>query len=137
MGRGRACWAATAWLVLAGGDELGHHDVVLEQSTWPWSARIGAFLGVWLVMVGAMMLPTVVPLARLFEPVSGRAPRPRGGQGGLLAGYLAIWTAFAGIALLGDAGIHASSTGGSGSPPGPSWCWAGRSCSPGPSSSAR
>jgi predicted metal-binding membrane protein len=101
------CWAATAWLVLAGGDELGHHDVVLEQSTWPWPARIGAFLGVWLVMVGAMMLPTVVPLARLFVPVSGRAPRPAAARAGFLAGYLAIWTAFAGVALLGDAGIHA------------------------------
>jgi predicted metal-binding membrane protein len=101
------CWVGTAWLVVAGGDELGHHDVVLEQSTWPWSARIGAFLGVWLVMVGAMMLPTVVPLVRLFVPVSGRAPRPAVARAGFLAGYLAIWTAFAGVALLGDAGVHA------------------------------
>jgi predicted metal-binding membrane protein len=100
------CWVATGWLVLAGGDELGHHDVVLEQSTWPWAARIGAFLAVWLVMVGAMMLPTVVPLVRLFVPVSARAPRPVAARIAFLAGYLAVWTAFAGVALLGDAGVH-------------------------------
>jgi predicted metal-binding membrane protein len=101
------CWVGTAWLIVAGGDELGHHDVVLERSTWPWGARIGAFLGVWLVMVGAMMLPTVVPLVRLFVPVSGRAPRPAVVRAAFLTGYLAVWTAFAGVALLGDAGIHA------------------------------
>jgi predicted metal-binding membrane protein len=100
------CWVATTWLVVVGGDELGHHDVVLEQSTWPWSARIGAFLAVWLVMVGAMMLPTVVPLVRLFGPVSARAPRPVAARTAFLAGYLAVWTAFAGLALLGDVVVH-------------------------------
>jgi predicted metal-binding membrane protein len=102
-----ACWVATAWLVLSGGGQLGHHDVVLEQSTLSWPARIGAFLAVWLVMVGAMMLPTVVPLVRLFVPVSARAPRPATVRAAFLAGYLTVWTGFAGIALLGDVVIHA------------------------------
>ena len=102
-----ACWLLTTWLVVAGGHELGHHDVVLEQSTWPWPVRIAGFLAVWLVMIGAMMLPTVVPLVRLFAAVSARAPRPARAMAALGAGYLAVWVAFAPLALLGDAGVHA------------------------------
>ena len=102
------CWAATVVLVVAGGDELGHHDQVLEQSAWPWPARLAAFLAVWMVMIGAMMLPTVVPLARLFTAVSGRAPHPHRARAGLYGGYLAVWAAFAPLALAGDAGVHAA-----------------------------
>lgn len=100
------CWLVTAVLVLTGAGELGHHDVVLESSVWPWSARIAAFLTVWLVMIGAMMLPTVVPLARLFGLVSARAPHRQQVRAGLYGGYLAVWTAFAPLALLGDAAVH-------------------------------
>ncbi len=100
------CWVLTGWLVLAGGDELAHHDVVLEGSSWPSSARITAFFAIWLVMVGAMMLPTTVPLVRLFVPVSGRAPRPGPARGAFFAGYLAVWTGFAGVALAADFGVH-------------------------------
>jgi predicted metal-binding membrane protein len=102
-----ACWLLTAWLVVAGADELGHHNVVLEQSSWPWPARIAAFLAVWMVMIGAMMLPTVVPLVRLFVPVSARAPHPGRALAAFAAGYVAVWATFAPLALLGDAGVHA------------------------------
>jgi predicted metal-binding membrane protein len=102
-----ACWLLTTWLVVTGGHELGHHDIALERSTWPWPVRIAGFLAVWLVMIGAMMLPTVVPLVRLFVPVSARAPHPGRALAALGAGYLAVWAAFAPLALLGDAGVHA------------------------------
>lgn len=101
-----ACWAVTFALVLTGGVEAAHHDHVLEHDTLPWPLRIAEFLAVWVVMLGAMMLPTVVPLARLFAPVSARAPGPRRARAGLYAGYLAVWTAFAPVALFGDAGLH-------------------------------
>ena len=100
------CWAATFALTLTGGVEAAHHDHVLEGSTLPWALRIGEFLAVWVVMLGAMMLPTVVPLARLFVPVSGRAPRPGRARVALYGGYLAVWTAFAPVALFADAGLH-------------------------------
>ncbi len=102
-----ACWLVTTALVVAGGDALGHHDQVLEHSPWPWSARLAAFLAVWMVMVGAMMLPTVVPLARMFDAVSARSPQPRQARAGLYGGYLGVWAAFAPLALLGDAAVHA------------------------------
>ena len=100
------CWAGTVWLVLAGGGEQGHHDLVLEHDGWPSAVSVAAFLAVWLVMVGAMMLPTVVPLIRAFVPVSARAPRPAAARLAVLAGYVAVWTAFAVAALLVALGVH-------------------------------
>ncbi len=99
-----AAWLVTAVLVVTGGDRLGHHDVVLGQSR-P-AAGLAGFLAVWTVMVAAMMLPTVVPLARMFALVSARAPRPGRAAAGLYAGYVTVWTAFAPLALLGDEGVH-------------------------------
>ncbi len=101
------CWAGTLALALTGGHELAHHDAVLTSSTMSWPGRIGAFLVVWLIMVAAMMVPTVLPLVRLFWPVSARAPHPGRDRAGFWAGYLVVWTAFGPLALLGDLGVHA------------------------------
>lgn len=100
------CWAATLALTLTGGAAAAHHDHVLEHDTLPWALRITEFLAVWAVMLGAMMLPTLVPLARIFGPVSERAPRPRTARGGLYGGYLLVWVVFAPVALLFDTTIH-------------------------------
>jgi predicted metal-binding membrane protein len=101
-----AGWVVSLALVLTGGAEAGHHDQVLEGSTLPWALRIAAFLAVWTVMIAAMMLPTVVPLARLFAAVSERAPQPGRARVALYAGYLSVWLAFAPVALAADAGLH-------------------------------
>jgi predicted metal-binding membrane protein len=105
-----ACWALTAWLVVAGPEGAGHHGAVLggAPSSWP------ALLAVWLVMIGAMMLPTVVPMVRMFDAVTARAPRPAAARATFLAGYLAVWTGFAGVALLGDVAVDALVAG---------WAW--------------
>jgi len=99
------CWAVTVSLAVAGGHD--DHDAVLGGSTWPSPARLAAFAAVWLLMVCAMMLPTVTPLTRMFEMVSARAPRPEAARAGLYAGYLAVWVCFVPLALIGDAGVHA------------------------------
>jgi hypothetical protein len=62
---------------------------------------------VWFVMIGAMMLPTTVPLARMFVVVTARVPRSTGVRVAFLAGYLALWSGFAAAALLGDRGLDA------------------------------
>jgi predicted metal-binding membrane protein len=100
------CWAITLALTLAGGAEAAHHDHVLEHDSQPWLLRIGLFTAVWMVMLGAMMLPTLVPLARLFGPVSRRARHPSAARAGLYTGYLLLWTALAPLALLFDAAVH-------------------------------
>src|SRR4051812_13965668 len=101
-----ACWAVTFALVLTGGAEAAHHDHVLEHDSLPWALRIAEFLAVWTVMLGAMMLPTLVPLARMFGPVSDRSPRPRTARTGLYGGYLLVWLLFAPAALAFDTTIH-------------------------------
>ena len=76
---------------------------------------LGWFLGVWVTMMAAMMLPSVAPMALLFAKVSGE--RRRRGRTFVptwifLAGYLAAWTAY-GLAaygvfvLLRAANLHA------------------------------
>ena len=57
--------------------------MVLEQSTLPVPLRLLAFTGAWTVMLGAMMLPTTVPMARMFVAVSARQPRPGAGPRGV------------------------------------------------------
>jgi predicted metal-binding membrane protein len=100
------CWVVTIAILLVGADGLGHHDVVLEQSGLTWPSRLAAFTAVWLVMVGAMMLPTVVPMLELFWVVSGRQPHPAHSRAAVVAAYLVVWSGFALIALAGDAIVH-------------------------------
>ena len=65
------------------------------------------YAGGWLLMTAAMMLPTALPLFRLFE----RMVQPRRDHAALIAllvaGYLAVWAGF-GVAAHGlDAAVHA------------------------------
>jgi predicted metal-binding membrane protein len=59
---------------------------------------VGWYVGIWVTMMAAMMLPSVAPMALLFARVSGE--RARRGQSTLaptwvfLAGYLAAWTGY-------------------------------------------
>jgi predicted metal-binding membrane protein len=99
-------WAASLATVLLGGAKAGAHDWVIEHSAWPWSVRIVAFLGVWLVMIGAMMMPTTIPIARLFAAVSARQPRPALARAAFYTAYTGVWSAFALIALVGDTRVH-------------------------------
>src|SRR5262245_50360005 len=66
---------------------------------------LGWFLGVWVTMMAAMMLPSAVPMVRVVHRVSGERPGraaapPAMATGAFLAGYLAAWTAF-GLAAYG------------------------------------
>jgi predicted metal-binding membrane protein len=59
---------------------------------------LGWYLGVWVTMMAAMMLPSVLPMVLIFARVSrerfrlGRAPLIRSWV--FVGGYLAVWTAF-------------------------------------------
>jgi predicted metal-binding membrane protein len=97
------CWAVMAALVLAGASGFCHDGVAPDGT----SEQPGMVFAVWLVMIGAMMLPTTVPLARMFVVVTARVPSPTGARVAFLAGYLALWSGFAAAALLGDRGVDA------------------------------
>jgi predicted metal-binding membrane protein len=109
-----ALWAVTgaAWLLLVGlalyAPGLAHaHGVAgaLASGRDP-ALVLGAFAGAWLVMVAAMMLPSVVPMVRMHTAVTARVERPAPVRAAFLAAYLAVWMAFAGVALLGDTALH-------------------------------
>jgi len=61
----------------------------------------------WLLMIAAMMLPTILPLLELFRRVAaGRADRNRL-VALVIAGYFAAWTLFGLVAHVLDALVHA------------------------------
>jgi predicted metal-binding membrane protein len=103
-------WAiALAWAVAVAAQASGrgwllHHDTLAEGTLPPWAA-LGLFLVAWQLMVAAMMLPSSLPLVRLFDRVSAGQPRAAAGHGGL-GGYAAVWTAFGAAAFGADLGIH-------------------------------
>jgi predicted metal-binding membrane protein len=64
---------------------------------------LGWYLGIWVTMMAAMMLPSAAPMVLLFAKVSGdRARRDRSfvPTWVFVAGYLAVWTAY-GLAAYG------------------------------------
>lgn len=109
---GRQLWtiAAVCWVALLAAGH--HHDVLITEGGSTRSATSIALsvivvAGAWLEMTAAMMLPTTVPMVRMFNVVSARAPRPMTVRAAFLAGYLALWMAFALVALVTAAGIRA------------------------------
>ncbi len=72
----------------------------MPGQTWPGSAV--EFLGMWLVMMVAMMLPSLLPMVWRYRQA---VPDPRAAYRGLLTslvgtGYYVAWTLFGGVAFL-------------------------------------
>ncbi|HEX6701638.1 MAG TPA: DUF2182 domain-containing protein [Gaiellaceae bacterium] len=63
---------------------------------------LGWFLGIWVTMMAAMMLPSAMPMVLLFGHVAARQTASRGVLGPtavFVAGYLGVWTAFGIVAF--------------------------------------
>src|SRR5215475_1344180 len=61
-----------------------------------WAGAAASFLGMWVVMMVAMMLPSLVPMLRRYREAVGRTAGTRLGRLTALAGlaYFLVWTAF-------------------------------------------
>jgi predicted metal-binding membrane protein len=70
-----------------------------------WAALL-LFLLAWQAMLAAMMLPSSLPLIRLFEAASRSQEHVRRVRTAFLAGYVAVWSGFGAIAFFGDFGLH-------------------------------
>jgi predicted metal-binding membrane protein len=128
-GRGRVpvpvvAGIGVAWLygVLAhatGYAQLVHHDALFGDhgdgaaaaslhihETVPLWAVVVLVIASWQVMTAAMMLPSSLPMVRLFNAVSSRQPRAGRAEAAFVGGYAVIWTAFAAAAFAGDALLH-------------------------------
>jgi predicted metal-binding membrane protein len=101
---------AAAWVLAiaaeVSGRGAGLHHSALIHSRLPLWAALAVFLVAWQGMIVAMMLPTSLPLIRLFGVVGAAQPRAGRAQAAFLGGYALVWTGFGAAAFLGDVGIH-------------------------------
>ena len=100
-------WLAAVAAHTTGAASLVHHDVLADDGPAVWVA-LPLFLVAWQVMIAAMMLPSSLPLVRLFAGVSMGQPHARAAMAGFLGGYALVWSAFGALALALDVGIHSA-----------------------------
>lgn len=86
-------WALSVWR-MRGMDMEGRFD----------AGALAPFLLLWVVMMGAMMLPSVAPAVGVQRRVMRRRARRgaslTGGSAAFVAGYLAAWTAVGGVVFV-------------------------------------
>jgi predicted metal-binding membrane protein len=98
-------WAVAIAAQAGGVARYVHHDALLEDGPPLWLELV-AFLLAWQLMIAAMMLPSSLPLVRLFAAASAGQPRPGTAMAGLLGGYAIVWSAFGALALGFDLAVH-------------------------------
>lgn len=101
-----AAWAVMLGLVALDQAALIEHDAVIAGAGDALPLAIVLFIATWQLMTAAMMLPTSLPMIRAFGVPARAQSRPALTMAAFLAGYFAIWTLFALLALAGDAVVH-------------------------------
>jgi predicted metal-binding membrane protein len=101
---------AVSWLVIIGAQVWGvseavHHDALVESDLPLW-ASVGVFILAWQSMTAAMMLPTSLPMVRLFNSTSRTQPDRAAVNALFLLAYAVVWTGFGIAAFLGDVALH-------------------------------
>ena len=101
---------ALAWLVVIGAELLGvadavHHDSLIEGQLPLWAA-LAIFVLAWQSMTAAMMLPSSIPMIRLFHATSRTQPGRGAVTASFLGAYGLVWAAFGAAAFIADALLH-------------------------------
>jgi predicted metal-binding membrane protein len=99
-------WVAVVVAQFGAGRHLVDHDALLGHRGLPSLGALMMFALAWIVMVTAMMLPSAVPLIRLFTATAAQQPHPRSAGAAFVGGYLAVWTVFGWAALAFDGLVH-------------------------------
>src|SRR6266478_9059258 len=86
--------SAIGEMPMPGGWTMSMAWMLMPGQTWPGAAA--SFLGMWVVMMVAMMLPSLVPMLRRYREAFGGAGETRLGLLTVLVGlgYFFVWTAF-------------------------------------------
>lgn len=100
-----AAWCLAIGAQLSGSAAFLHHDTLIERGPAP-PVALALFVLAWLVMVAAMMLPSSLPLMRMFAVASANQPRSALMLAAFIAAYAAIWSAFGLAAFAGDVAVH-------------------------------
>jgi predicted metal-binding membrane protein len=103
-----AAWAAAIAAQVAGVAAVANHDALLVGDGPPFAVAALIALLAWQVMIAAMMLPSSLPLVRLYARTTERAPHRGRAMAAFLGGYALVWSAFGLAAFTFDAGIHAA-----------------------------
>jgi predicted metal-binding membrane protein len=98
-------WALAIVAQVTGQGHALHDHSSIADGPPLWAALL-LFLVAWQAMVAAMMLPSSLPLIRLFEATSRSQEHVTQVRAVFLAGYVAVWTAFGALAFVGDVGVH-------------------------------
>ena len=86
--------SAMGEMAMAGGGTMSTAWMRMPGQTWPGMAA--SFLGMWVVMMVTMMLPSLVPMLWRYRQAAGRAGETRLGRltAVVALGYFFVWTAF-------------------------------------------
>jgi len=89
-----ASMAAMGEMTMPGGWTMSMAWMRMPGQTWPGAAA--SFLGMWIVMMMAMMLPSLVPMLSRYRQAVGKTGEARVGRLTALvgAGYFFVWAAF-------------------------------------------
>ena len=89
-----ASMSAMGEMPMPGGWTMSMAWMRMPGQTWPGAAA--SFLGMWVVMMIAMMLPSLVPMLSRYRQAVGKSGERRLGQLTALvgAGYFFVWTVF-------------------------------------------
>jgi predicted metal-binding membrane protein len=101
-----AAWALLIIATLTHQTYLLNHQYLLRGSGLPWLVALEVFLLCWQIMIVAMMLPSSIPMLKLVVQSAHHQQRPAAIPLAFLAGYAAIWTAFAAGAFFIDTLLH-------------------------------
>jgi predicted metal-binding membrane protein len=94
-------WAVALAAQASGAASALHHDGLLNGDL-PHGTALLLFIGSWQLMTAAMMLPSSMPLVRLFWAASQR----RAALAAFLGGYALVWSVFGLLAFAGDGILH-------------------------------
>src|SRR5690242_8562721 len=98
-------WALAIVAEATGNGQKLHHDALIHGTLPTWAALL-LFLVAWQAMIAAMMLPSSLPMIRLFSKTSSEQPRRGRVMASFLSGYALVWTAFGAVAFVGDLFLH-------------------------------
>jgi predicted metal-binding membrane protein len=89
-----ASMSAMGDMPMPGGWTMAMAWMLMPGQTWP--AAAASFLGMWVVMMVAMMLPSLVPMLWRYRQAVGRTGQTRLGRLTALVGvgYFFVWTVF-------------------------------------------
>ncbi len=99
-------WAIVVLAQASGhGEVLGHDGLASTTSVHP-LVGLALFLLAWQLMIAAMMLPSSLPLIRIFARAATVEKRPHAAMVAFLGGYAVVWSVFGAFAFAGDAFVH-------------------------------